>query len=65
MSSRELLSTRQAAEFLHVSPRTLIRWRGERQGPPWVKAGRKILYRRSDLDLWIDRQRVEPVLGVS
>lgn len=64
MPQHEILSTSEAASALHVSPRTLIRWRGERAGPPWIKAGRKILYRRSDIDTWLEAHRVEPVAEV-
>lgn len=54
------LTTAEAADYLRQSPRTLIRWRGLRVGPPWTKAGQRVLYRRADLDAWLDRQRREP-----
>ncbi|MGM0553284.1 MAG: helix-turn-helix domain-containing protein [Pseudomonadota bacterium] len=53
--------TDRAADYLQVSARTLNRWRNMRKGPAWIKAGRKVLYRRSDLDAWLDHHRVEPV----
>lgn len=61
MSAHENLTTNEAAAFLRTSPRTLIRWRNARRGPRWVKPGGKILYRRSDLEKWLDDQSVEPV----
>ena len=51
----ELLTTREAAEALRLSERTLIRWRVERKGPPVVRAGRRVVYRPSDLDAWLAR----------
>ena len=53
--------TAEAAEYLHQSPRTLIRWRGQRKGPPFVYAGQRVLYRKSDLDAYLDQHRVVPI----
>lgn len=57
--------TREAAHYLRVSERTLIRWRGLRVGPAWTKAGQRVLYRQGDLDAYLNAQRVEPVGEVS
>lgn len=43
------LTTKQAAEFLNISPRTLEQWRWERRGPSYSKYGRRVLYRMADL----------------
>lgn len=43
----------QAAELLCLSGRTLERYRLEGNGPKFVKAGRRVLYRRSDLEAWL------------
>lgn len=55
MTGSELLTTPEAAQALRLSERTLIRWRIERKGPPIVRAGRRIMYRATDLDGWIER----------
>lgn len=60
-NSQQLLTTEDAAHHLRTSPRTLIRWRGLRKGPPYVRAGRKILYRPADIDAWLDSHRQDPV----
>jgi hypothetical protein len=53
-----LLNQREAADFLRLSPRTLERFRLTGDGPPYVKAGRRVAYRPEDLDRWIaDRVR--------
>jgi hypothetical protein len=39
----------------------MIRWRNARTGPRWIKAGQRVLYRRADLDDWLERHSVEPV----
>lgn len=60
MASDDLLDTAELAELLHLSTRTVIRWRQARIGPAWIKAGGRLLYRRSDVDAWLSAQRVEP-----
>ena len=53
-----LLNQREAADFLRLSQRTLERFRLTGDGPPFVKTGRRVAYRREDLDRWItDRVR--------
>ncbi len=39
-----------------VSERTLQRWRLEGVGPKFLKLGRLVRYRKSDLDSWSDAQ---------
>lgn len=54
-------STTEAAAYTHHSPRTYIRWRGLGLGPAYVRAGRKIRYRKRDIDAWLAKHRVLPV----
>jgi excisionase family DNA binding protein len=53
-----LLTIREAADFLRLSPRTLRRWAEQRQGPDVIRAGRKLRYRRSALEAFLN-QRTE------
>jgi excisionase family DNA binding protein len=48
-----LLTQREAARFLRLSERTLERLRVSGGGPTYVKAGRLVRYRESDLDAWV------------
>lgn len=57
----QLITTELAAEKLFLSPRTMIRWRELRKGPAYVKAGRRVLYRVSDIDAWLERHKAEMV----
>ena len=50
----DLLDTGEAAAYLHLSPRTLERYRVTGEGPRFLKLGRRVLYRRDDLDTWIE-----------
>jgi predicted DNA-binding transcriptional regulator AlpA len=49
-----LLTEVEAADLLRMSERTLQAWRGQGRGPAFVRAGRAIRYRRSDLAIWIE-----------
>ena len=48
-----LLNQREVAARLRLSERTLERSRVTGDGPPFVKAGRRVLYRPDDIDAWI------------
>ena len=53
----ELLDEQQAAEKLDVTPGTLSVWRSTgRYSLPFIKVGRKVRYRRVDLDLWLEQR---------
>lgn len=55
----QLLTEVEAAEILSVEPRTLRLWRNTR-GLPHLKITNKVVrYRRTDLDGWLDRCRVQ------
>lgn len=56
-----LLNTTEAAEVLRLGVATLHRWRKEGKGPPFVDMGRKVYYRRIDLDHWIESQLQQPL----
>jgi len=51
----DLLTPLETARFLRISPKTLPRWRWEGTGPTFVRVGRKILYRREDLEKFVRR----------
>ena len=52
--SRDLLDEREAAAYLDVSDGTLPVWRSTgRYNLPFIKVGRKVRYRRADLDSWL------------
>jgi predicted DNA-binding transcriptional regulator AlpA len=44
----------EAAEFLRLSERTLERWRVEGMGPRFRRFGRRVVYAKSDLEVWAD-----------
>ena len=46
------LSNEEAAEFLHLSPRTLEKQRVIGGGPKFRKFGRRVVYAIEDLESW-------------
>ena len=50
---KHLLSNREAAQFLNLSPRTLEKWRVTGGGPSFKKVGRRALYSYEDLQHYL------------
>jgi excisionase family DNA binding protein len=55
----ELLTIAEAAELLRAPVATLRYWRHLGTGPRSFRLGRRVLYRREDLQAWIAQQRAE------
>lgn len=64
-----LLTQRKAAALLCLSERTLERHRVAGTGPPYVRAGRSVRYRETDLETWIAsrvvRSTSQPIQGLT
>ena len=59
-SGADLLDDHAAAAVLDVSPGTLSVWRSTgRYALPFLKIGRKVRYRRADLQAWVDSRTRE------
>jgi excisionase family DNA binding protein len=43
----------ETADYLQVTDSTLRRWRREGIGPAWLKLGRTVRYRPSDVRAWL------------
>jgi len=52
----ELFRSALAAKYLTLSKQTLDWWRCQGRGPKYLKVGRAVCYRRTDLDEWLSRQ---------
>ena len=57
--TREMFDTKQAATYLRVARQTLAKLRCIGGSPAFYKVGRRVLYDRADLDLWLDSRRKE------
>jgi excisionase family DNA binding protein len=59
--SKEFLTVTELAELLGDMPvQTLYLWNHLGTGPPRYRVGNRVLYRRSDVDGWLEEHRVEP-----
>lgn len=52
----DYLTTNELADLLRTSTETLRHWRVVGYGPKGVKVGRRVLYRRRDLEGWLRDQ---------
>ena len=56
----ELLTLREAAEYLHRKPSTLYHWRCRKHNPiPCIEIAGRYFYRREDLDAFIREHKGE------
>jgi predicted DNA-binding transcriptional regulator AlpA len=59
-----LLTEEELCSALDNKPATLQQWRCEGYGPKWVKLGKAVFYRFSDVEDWINRSVCESVKDV-
>ncbi len=52
----DLLTPAELAAKLHTKPAQLAQWRYRGLGPKFIKLGKSIRYRISDVDAWLDAQ---------
>ena len=50
----EILNSEQAAEYLHIAKQTLYTLTSKRK-VPFYKNGKKVLFRKGDLDDWLNQ----------
>lgn len=50
------ISREQLAGELGIACDTLARWESRQIGPPCTRIGRKVLYRRTSVESWINAQ---------
>ncbi len=51
-----LLNADETADYLNLSTSTLAKMRLSGKSPKYIKMGRRIAYRISDLDEWVEAQ---------
>jgi excisionase family DNA binding protein len=57
-TANDHMTRNEAAEYLRLKTNTLARWATEgRNDLPYFKAGNRVLYRKSDLDAWLESGR--------
>lgn len=58
-----LVGNKEAAQILQINERTLTNWRGQNKSPKYVKVGRCVRYRLSDLTAWIEANSRNSTIG--
>jgi hypothetical protein len=54
------LSEREAASYSFLAYQSMKNRRMKGLGPAYFRIGKKIAYRQSDLDQWLEQRRVQP-----
>jgi hypothetical protein len=49
-----VLDVKEAAFYIHSTPGTMAFWRAVKKGPKVTYCGTKVLYKRADLDAWLE-----------
>ncbi|WP_297322883.1 helix-turn-helix domain-containing protein [uncultured Bartonella sp.] len=55
------LTTREAARYVSLSPRTLEKFRRTGEGPLFRKLGGRVVYAVEDIDVWAEKSVVGTV----
>ena len=54
---KRFLNTREAADYVGLSPKTLTRQRVTGEGPRYIKRSKRVMYEVVDLDTWMEERR--------
>ncbi|UFI02150.1 helix-turn-helix transcriptional regulator [Roseibium aggregatum] len=63
MEIATLIRADEAAAYLNLSPSTLAKMRLAGTSPKFVKMGRRVAYRREDLDAWVNERLKSSTAG--
>ncbi|EGD44661.1 hypothetical protein NBCG_01081 [Nocardioidaceae bacterium Broad-1] len=58
----ELLTLQQVAERYNIPENSLRYWRAQGTGPKSARIGRRVMYRRVDIDRWVEEQFADGVV---
>ncbi len=65
LTKKDRLNNEEAAQYLGLKAATLNKWRVYGEGPPFIKVGRLVRYRRTDLDAYLSRRLVQSTSELS
>ncbi len=61
--NKEILSFSEACSYLNISSSFLYKLTSERKIPYYIPNGKKIYFRKSELDFWATKNRLDSVNG--
>lgn len=56
----DLLNTEELAQYLRKPVATVYAMNSRGTGPRRMRIGKTVLYRRSDVEMWLDEHAIEP-----
>lgn len=65
LEKTNMVNEKIAALFLGVARQTIANWRSQKRGPIYHKLSRRVLYRVSDLEDFIQSCRINPLGNVN
>jgi excisionase family DNA binding protein len=60
MDLEGLLTMKELAAYLNVSVSTIKDWRGRGEGPPALRVGGSLRWRREDIEAWLNENAERP-----
>lgn len=60
----DLMTIEEVAELVRVPPQTLRYWRHLDRGPHSFRLGRRVMYKRADVEQWVQQQYESTAAGV-
>lgn len=61
----DYMTREQLAVEIGLQPKTLAKWANMRKGPPLVKVGRKVFYRKDAVQAWLKSNETRTAAGAS
>ena len=58
------LNTKELARRLRMQPNTLEKWRNKGIGPLFIKQGKSVFYKKTDVEAWEDSQKMSSTSSV-
>lgn len=52
----------EISQMAGIAESTLAHWRHKGKGPKYIKIGRKVMYRECEVEAYLDKHTVTPVL---
>lgn len=60
VAAEEFLTTAELAELLRVPVDSIYQWRHKGEGPPAIRVGKHLRFRRSAVDAWLESRTDAP-----
>lgn len=62
--NKEILTLEEAAEFLQLSKSCIYKMTSNKEIPYYIPGGKKIYFRRTELESWVTTSRQTPIIEI-